>query len=59
MIQNKEGGTQTPIRHPIDFHHQDFQERFYIKSKSLPFTMAQKTLIPRYFEHHELLDKAK
>ena len=24
MIQNKEGGTQTPIRHPIDFHHQDF-----------------------------------
>jgi len=24
VIQNKEGGTQTPIRHPIDFHHQDF-----------------------------------
>ena len=24
MIQNKEGGTQAPIRHPIDFNHQDF-----------------------------------
>ena len=24
MIQNKEGGTQAPIRHPIDFEHQDF-----------------------------------
>ena len=24
MIQNKEGGTQAPIRHPIDFGHQDF-----------------------------------
>ena len=24
MIQNKEGGTQAPTRHPIDFGHQDF-----------------------------------
>ena len=24
MIQNKEGGTQAPIRHPRDFNHQDF-----------------------------------